>query len=231
MTADERSGCLTQIMRVLGLKSAPEKKVESVVTSSEVTYPYHLRDNFLSKAELYFYHVLVKAVGDDKVICPKVLLRDVLYVSDKKNNMDAFYRISQKHLDFIVCDSRSMDPLLAIELDDASHQQIGRNSSDEIKNNALESAGLPLLRIKAARGYDVTELRAKLTTTWLAPKQIALVTIADENNLTTAPSCPKCGSKMVLRTATQGERKGEPFYGCSTYPQCRGIVHITTAVK
>lgn len=40
------------------------------------------------------------------------------------------------------------------------------------------------------------------------------------------PRCPKCGSIMVLRTARQGPNAGEKFWGCSTYPKCRGIVNV-----
>ncbi len=40
----------------------------------------------------------------------------------------------------------------------------------------------------------------------------------------TAPLCPKCGSKMILRVASRGEHKGEPFYGCSQYPKCQGVI-------
>lgn len=35
--------------------------------------------------------------------------------------------------------------------------------------------------------------------------------------------CPKCGSPMVLRTARKGSRAGEKFWGCSGFPQCRGV--------
>lgn len=41
-----------------------------------------------------------------------------------------------------------------------------------------------------------------------------------------APRCPKCGRKMVLRTARQGRYAGRQFWGCSGYPNCRGIVNI-----
>ena len=44
-----------------------------------------------------------------------------------------------------------------------------------------------------------------------------------ENNIKTIPFCPKCNSKMILRTARQGKYKGEEFWGCSEYPNCRGI--------
>lgn len=40
------------------------------------------------------------------------------------------------------------------------------------------------------------------------------------------PTCPKCGAAMVKRTAKQGKNAGRSFWGCSTYPGCRGIVPI-----
>ena len=39
-------------------------------------------------------------------------------------------------------------------------------------------------------------------------------------------SCPRCGGRLVLRTATQGAYKGRTFYGCSNYPYCRYIQNI-----
>lgn len=38
-----------------------------------------------------------------------------------------------------------------------------------------------------------------------------------------AVRCPKCGSSMVRRTAKQGVNAGQPFWGCTNYPACRGI--------
>ena len=34
--------------------------------------------------------------------------------------------------------------------------------------------------------------------------------------------CPLCGSAMVLRTAKKGPTAGSLFYGCSTFPKCKG---------
>ncbi|MCC7202480.1 MAG: NERD domain-containing protein [Nitrospirae bacterium] len=33
--------------------------------------------------------------------------------------------------------------------------------------------------------------------------------------------CPKCGSPLVQRMVKSGERAGQQFWGCSTYPKCR----------
>ena len=38
-----------------------------------------------------------------------------------------------------------------------------------------------------------------------------------------APSCPLCSSNMVKRTARNGSNAGGEFWGCSTFPKCRGV--------
>ncbi len=44
---------------------------------------------------------------------------------------------------------------------------------------------------------------------------------ADRSDL--IPACPQCGKSMVLRTARQGKNKGNSFWGCSGYPECKGV--------
>ena len=36
-----------------------------------------------------------------------------------------------------------------------------------------------------------------------------------------APPCPRCGGRLVVRTARRGEFAGRRFLGCETYPGCR----------
>ena len=36
------------------------------------------------------------------------------------------------------------------------------------------------------------------------------------------PVCPKCGAAMIKRVARQGANAGQAFFGCSTFPACRG---------
>jgi len=36
--------------------------------------------------------------------------------------------------------------------------------------------------------------------------------------------CPKCGSRMVPRTARKGKNAGNQFWGCSQYPKCNQIL-------
>ncbi len=39
---------------------------------------------------------------------------------------------------------------------------------------------------------------------------------------TPAPACPTSAAPMVLRTARKGSNAGSAFWGCSTFPGCRG---------
>lgn len=41
-----------------------------------------------------------------------------------------------------------------------------------------------------------------------------------------SPGCPTCGSAMVKREAKRGSNAGKAFWGCSTYPKCRGTEPI-----
>lgn len=47
---------------------------------------------------------------------------------------------------------------------------------------------------------------------------------AEQNN---SPSCPDCGKPMYRRTAKQGPRAGNEFWGCSGYPDCKGTIDIS----
>ena len=40
------------------------------------------------------------------------------------------------------------------------------------------------------------------------------------------PNCPDCSKLMVLRTAKTGRNEGQQFWGCSAYPECKGVVNL-----
>lgn len=46
-----------------------------------------------------------------------------------------------------------------------------------------------------------------------------------ENN--NVPRCPKCGNAMTLRETKKGQNAGKKFWGCTKFPQCRGIMSVT----
>ena len=67
-------------------------------------------------------------------------------------------KITQKSVDFVIVEKNYLNPLLAIELDDSSHNRKDRIKRDNFIEKALKDAGLPLLRIKRKQSYNVHEI-------------------------------------------------------------------------
>lgn len=120
--------------------------------------PYKVRDRFLSAAEISFYHVLKLAVDDKATICPKVRLLDVFYVSQPHINKAYRNKIDRKHVDFLLCEPKTMKPLIAIELDDKSHRRADRVERDKFVDAVFEDAGLKLIRVRAQRTYNINDV-------------------------------------------------------------------------
>lgn len=214
--ATEKQGCLSILLPFLRRKA-----------QSEEILPYRLRDDFLSPAEFSFYKVLTSTLGSRFVVQSKVRLADIFFVARPNENVAYFNKIAQRHLDFLVCDTATMKPLLGIELDDASHRRDSRQERDEFVERVFQAAKLPLLRFPVQREYNAREIATQiapfLKNTAASPdvSEPASTTAAPSDNV--VPLCPKCGIPMVLRTVTQGEHKGKQFYGCTNYPRCREV--------
>ena len=50
---------------------------------------------------------------------------------------------------------------------------------------------------------------------------------SDRSDESETPACPLCGKAMRRRTARQGPNAGQPFWGCSAYPECKGTRSIS----
>lgn len=75
-------------------------------------------------------------------------------------------KISQKHVDFLVCRNEDWMPMLAIELDDSSHADKRRHKADRDKNDIFAAIGLPLLRLPLDEIEDHGELLRQLSEAW-----------------------------------------------------------------
>lgn len=186
-----------------------------------VALPYRLRDDFLSPAELSFYHVLVGAVGDRATVCAKVNLADVFFVARAAEAQRFRNKIDRKHVDFLLCDPRTMAPRCGVELDDSSHARPDRQERDEFVERVFECAGLPLVRVPAKAAYSPSALQSEIAPHLNSAAKPNVSSVAAVATSSGAPQCPKCGVPMVQRTAKRGASIGQTFWGCSNYPQCR----------
>ena len=99
----------------------------------------------------------------------------------------------------------------AMHVEQSMFVAVGRYTADACQFGAQVGVTLvdrgELLRIRAA-GLDGAPLER--------PRPDTSATLA----------CPECGSVMVRRMARRGPHAGEEFWGCSTFPTCRGTVPI-----
>jgi len=223
--ADERTiGLSGQAMPLVEVDaSLPEAQTPA----APADYTYALRDDFLARAEASFFHVLRAAVAADYLIFPKVRLADLVFPPRQEGQFGAWQRINRKHVDFVLCDPRTLRPLVALELDDRSHRRPDRLERDAFVDRVFADAGLPLVHVPARRSYDMRMVAALLDTALTgrpAPDAPPIPEAA-------APRCARCGGEMRLRTATRGPQAGEQFWGCVNYPRCRQIVAVDVGAQ
>src|SRR5690348_13485604 len=96
--------------------------------------PYFTREFLLSRGENVFYQTLRRAIPAHLMICPKVRMGDIINCSGDAWKAGFGAKISQKHVDFILADADTTAIALAIELDDATHNQRNRIERDEFVN-------------------------------------------------------------------------------------------------
>jgi len=208
-----------------------------------VDFPYRSKEVLCSPAERSFMGALDKIVGERYRIFAKVRLADIIHVQrglSASARQSAFNRISRKHLDFVICDSRDLSIVGAVELDDKSHRKTGRQERDQFLDKALEAAGVPIFRVKAKSTYSIKEVSSDLDSAFKMSmgvqsedNQVSIdaMQVSDEKQInettdnsnagTAAPVCPKCGGELIERLATKGQYAGQKFWGCSNFPKCK----------
>ena len=73
--------------------------------------------------------------------------------------------------------------------------------------------------------FEVLESEPKIEKA--ATKELSIIEQVEASIISdNTPACPKSNSEMVKRVAKKGQQQGQPFFGCSQFPKCRGVVNI-----
>lgn len=127
--------------------------------SKSISFPYRKQRTFFTRSEASFYQQLCREIRPGHVVFPKVRLWDLIEITATGSEAaSARGRISQKHVDFVLCDEHYV-PYLAIELDGKSHDRPTQQRSDVVKEAALHAAGLPLLRFRVGETWDFSRIK------------------------------------------------------------------------
>ena len=139
------------------------------------SYMPYARGHLLTKTEHSFFITLVReALKRRLLVCPKVRLEDIIFVTDKKNRDKFRGYIKSRHVDFVLINA-NCETVAAIELDDPSHEHNEAKKTDRFKNDLFQKVKIPLIRIKTGTDY-ITQLNIafdnlNLSTTPLKPQE------------------------------------------------------------
>lgn len=185
--------------------------------------PYRLREKFMSAPELALFRALQNMAGKHYVVCPKVALNDIFYIVRPNENVHFFNKIFRKHVDFLLCDPKTLQPVFGIEL----VKPIGKSETreaDQFLEDLFLSAGLPLVHVISSETYSEEDLAELFQLAIIKVKQTRPLRATGRSD--SVPHCPICGKMMVLRMHRTGPDKGKRYYGCMDSPSCSGTVRI-----
>lgn len=186
-----------------------QQQEEKELSNVNIDFPYK-RAKLLTDAEMQLFHFMQNNLCqiDRLAILAKVRLADIAEVDTRITlNKDFLWKITNKHVDFLICDKNTLDIICAVELDDYTHESEEAKQRDMFIMQVLDAVGVKTVRIK-------TKIRA------IEKQDLAL--IDDYINRKLAPKCPYCGKQMYPKESRTGHR----FYACEDFVECRKTIDI-----
>lgn len=125
---------------------------DSVNQKTSTVYRYNRKYVIMTEREQEFYKKLKLVCGDSILIFPQIHLSSLFFHNVKGQNFKLAFRfINRLSVDFVLVDSRNFKTLLAIELDDSTHNEKDRIKRDLIVNDIFEKANFPFLRVDSIK--------------------------------------------------------------------------------
>lgn len=120
-----------------------------------LTQSYDNIGPLLTKPEQTFLKILEAVLQDKYLISHQVAINRLI----KTNTHNFNNPMWQRSIDFIVCNKKDCSVILAVELDDSTHNCNNRKKRDKDVDKALSEAGIKILHIKKDDYYDPKELK------------------------------------------------------------------------
>ena len=126
-------------------------------------YSYKKKEYVMTQAERDCFNALVKVANDKYWVFPQAHFSAFLdYHIIGQNWNGAFWHINGKSIDFLLCTKEQLSPVLAIELDDTSHEREDRQRRDIEEVRMFKTADMPLLRLQHRDTGDLEGLSSKV---------------------------------------------------------------------
>jgi len=127
-------------------------------SSSHLVGRYAVVPTMLTATEQQFASILRDILPNEYQYMVQVSLHRVVHLRQMQHNRrwlnSHWNRIAQKSLDFVIVRAADMRIMMALELDDASHERADRIARDELLDSIMQDAGLPLVHIPTRIMHD-----------------------------------------------------------------------------
>lgn len=124
---------------------------------------YRKSKSVLTYRERVLLRAIRRAVDGGYTILMKVRMGDFVWLANEPNDRKFHNnQILCKHVDFLLCNKFTLEPLLVIELDDKSHKKSDHAERDKFKDETFESIGLPIIRVELQESYNADELKKRI---------------------------------------------------------------------
>lgn len=135
-----------------------EKKLPAVRGDELAVFPFSPMP-IMTNTEVIFFKKLQQAVPEYLIFGQVQLSRIIAPSDDEVDKSFWLNRINRMSVDYVIVDEDCQTTLLAIELDDWTHDSRQRQKADEKKDKALSSAGIAVLRFDSEQMPNVHQLR------------------------------------------------------------------------
>jgi len=132
-------------------------KLREQKPKEERELPYKKKEGLMTKAEKEFFDVLERVASNRYYIIPQVKISNLALVSGTVNYKTYLNKIDRKTVDFVLFD-KQFSPVMAIELDDSSHNNTSRRERDNFVDEVMNTIGLKIIHIKTAYTYNPEEI-------------------------------------------------------------------------
>src|SRR5450830_123619 len=155
------------VLALLVLQSTKGSRNKGTPSEKSEDPPYVLKRYLMSPAERSFFGVLEQVADSSRYyIFPQVSLNNLVTVEKGTGSYQTYHnKVDRKSVDFVLFDKSALSHVLAIELDDSSHDREDRQERDAFVDRVLAKAGLPLLHVRAQAAYDPKSLAENISRT------------------------------------------------------------------
>lgn len=160
-------GLAVAMMLLFFLRS--ERLKDKLIKTEDALLQMANKDNYFDKKasllrsdELSFYNTLQSIISDKFYIFPQVHLSDLVNIKNSSRDHENLYQLlGNKSVDYVVFTKPSMAPILAIELNGASHYAAQRQNRDKFVKTLFDSVGIKLLEVEK-NSYRLEDLSEKI---------------------------------------------------------------------